>query len=219
MRDVVRKRYPGRPRRRHAATRRRSWTCAPGTTGRATAGPTRRRRRSWPPSRRCWPATRTTRARTTSTSTPWRPRSSPRRRRPRPTACSKLMPGAGHMVHMPSHIYQRVGRYADAAASNEAAIKADEDYITPVPRPGPLPDGLLPAQHPLPLVRGHRRGPEPGRDRGRAQDRVRRSTRRAARRAAAAGRLPRRALLRAHPLREVGRDAGGARARRPATST
>jgi tetratricopeptide (TPR) repeat protein len=42
----------------------------------------------------------------------------------------KLMPGAGHMVHMPSHIYQRVGRYADAAASNEAAIKADEDYIS-----------------------------------------------------------------------------------------
>jgi tetratricopeptide (TPR) repeat protein len=42
----------------------------------------------------------------------------------------KLMPGAGHMVHMPSHIYQRVGRYADAAASNQAAILADEDYNT-----------------------------------------------------------------------------------------
>ncbi len=41
----------------------------------------------------------------------------------------KLMPGAGHMVHMPSHIYQRVGRYADAASSNQEAIKADEDYI------------------------------------------------------------------------------------------
>ncbi len=41
----------------------------------------------------------------------------------------KLMPGAGHMVHMPSHIYQRVGRYADAAASNEAGVAADEDYI------------------------------------------------------------------------------------------
>jgi tetratricopeptide (TPR) repeat protein len=40
-----------------------------------------------------------------------------------------LMPGAGHMVHMPSHIYQRVGRYADAEAANEEAIKADEDYI------------------------------------------------------------------------------------------
>jgi len=42
----------------------------------------------------------------------------------------KLMPGAGHIVHMPSHIYQRVGRYEDAAASNDEAIKADEDYIT-----------------------------------------------------------------------------------------
>jgi len=41
-----------------------------------------------------------------------------------------LMPGAGHMVHMPSHIYQRVGRYADAAAANEAAARADEDYIS-----------------------------------------------------------------------------------------
>ena len=42
----------------------------------------------------------------------------------------KLMPGAGHMVHMPSHIYMRVGRYADASAANEAAVAADEDYIT-----------------------------------------------------------------------------------------
>jgi hypothetical protein len=42
----------------------------------------------------------------------------------------KLMPGAGHMVHMPSHIYQRVGRYNDAAASNQAAVTADEDYIS-----------------------------------------------------------------------------------------
>jgi tetratricopeptide (TPR) repeat protein len=41
-----------------------------------------------------------------------------------------LMPGAGHMVHMPSHIYQRVGRYADAAAANVAAARADEDYIS-----------------------------------------------------------------------------------------
>jgi tetratricopeptide (TPR) repeat protein len=41
-----------------------------------------------------------------------------------------LMPGAGHMVHMPSHIYERVGRYADASAANENAILADEDYIS-----------------------------------------------------------------------------------------
>jgi tetratricopeptide (TPR) repeat protein len=39
-----------------------------------------------------------------------------------------LMPGAGHMVHMPSHIYQRLGRYDDAAASNRRAIDADKAY-------------------------------------------------------------------------------------------
>ncbi len=40
------------------------------------------------------------------------------------------MPGAGHMVHMPSHIYMRIGRYTDASKSNQMAIAADEDYIT-----------------------------------------------------------------------------------------
>jgi tetratricopeptide (TPR) repeat protein len=40
-----------------------------------------------------------------------------------------LMPGAGHVVHMPAHIYQRVGRHADVIAANIAAAKADEDYI------------------------------------------------------------------------------------------
>ena len=40
-----------------------------------------------------------------------------------------LMPGAGHVVHMPAHIYQRVGRHADVIKSNIAAAKADEDYI------------------------------------------------------------------------------------------
>jgi hypothetical protein len=42
----------------------------------------------------------------------------------------KLMPGAGHMVHMPSHIFARVGRYAEASSANDQAIVADEDYIT-----------------------------------------------------------------------------------------
>jgi tetratricopeptide (TPR) repeat protein len=40
-----------------------------------------------------------------------------------------LMPGAGHIVHMPSHIYIRVGRYLDAVKVNQTAILADEDYI------------------------------------------------------------------------------------------
>ena len=40
-----------------------------------------------------------------------------------------LAPGAGHLVHMPSHIFRRIGRYHDASKSNEDAIAADEDYI------------------------------------------------------------------------------------------
>ena len=42
----------------------------------------------------------------------------------------KLAPGAGHLVHMPSHIFRRIGRYEDASKSNEDATAADEDYIT-----------------------------------------------------------------------------------------
>jgi tetratricopeptide (TPR) repeat protein len=40
-----------------------------------------------------------------------------------------LMPGAGHLVHMPSHIYWRVGRYADAVTVNSAAVQADRAYF------------------------------------------------------------------------------------------
>ena len=40
-----------------------------------------------------------------------------------------LMPGAGHLVHMPSHIYWRVGRYADAVTVNAAAARADRAYF------------------------------------------------------------------------------------------
>jgi len=42
---------------------------------------------------------------------------------------ARLMPGVGHMVHMPAHIYIRVGRYKDAAASNVHAIHTDETFI------------------------------------------------------------------------------------------
>jgi tetratricopeptide (TPR) repeat protein len=42
---------------------------------------------------------------------------------------AELMPGAGHIVHMPGHIYIRVGRYADAVEANRHAIHADETYI------------------------------------------------------------------------------------------
>ena len=55
-----------------------------------------------------------------------------------------LMPGAGHIVHMPSHIYARIGRYADASATNEQAVRADEDYIAQCRAQGIYPMGYYP---------------------------------------------------------------------------
>jgi tetratricopeptide (TPR) repeat protein len=40
-----------------------------------------------------------------------------------------LMPGEGHMVHMPAHIYIRVGRWDDAVKANQHAIHDDEVFI------------------------------------------------------------------------------------------
>jgi tetratricopeptide (TPR) repeat protein len=40
-----------------------------------------------------------------------------------------ITPGAGHLVHMPAHIFFRLGRYRDASESNIAAAAADEKYI------------------------------------------------------------------------------------------
>jgi tetratricopeptide (TPR) repeat protein len=53
-------------------------------------------------------------------------------------------PGAGHLVHMPSHIYLRVGRYVDAAEANQRAIQADEDYITACRKQGLYPLAYMP---------------------------------------------------------------------------
>ncbi|HEU5155125.1 MAG TPA: hypothetical protein VFU03_10375 [Gemmatimonadales bacterium] len=47
-----------------------------------------------------------------------------------------LMPGAGHMVHMPGHIYIRVGRYNDAIMANEHAVHTDMTYMA-AENPGP----------------------------------------------------------------------------------
>ena len=40
-----------------------------------------------------------------------------------------LVPGAGHLVHMPSHIYIRIGRYHDASMANIKAGAADDAYF------------------------------------------------------------------------------------------
>jgi tetratricopeptide (TPR) repeat protein len=55
-----------------------------------------------------------------------------------------LAPGAGHLVHMPGHLFQRVGRYEDAVKANQAAIVADEDYITQCRAQGLYPLGYYP---------------------------------------------------------------------------
>jgi tetratricopeptide (TPR) repeat protein len=55
-----------------------------------------------------------------------------------------LMPGAGHIVHMPAHIYQRVGRHADVIRVNQMAARADEDYIAQCKAQGLYPLGYYP---------------------------------------------------------------------------
>lgn len=46
---------------------------------------------------------------------------------------ARLVPGSGHLTHMPSHIYTRIGRYADAADANVRAVAADRDYLASAP--------------------------------------------------------------------------------------
>jgi tetratricopeptide (TPR) repeat protein len=41
-----------------------------------------------------------------------------------------LVPGSGHLVHMPAHIYIRVGLYRDAILANQAAVKVDHGYLS-----------------------------------------------------------------------------------------
>ena len=55
-----------------------------------------------------------------------------------------LMPAAGHMVHMPAHIYIRTGRYADAAEANVRAIEADENYLAQCQAQGLYPVSYYP---------------------------------------------------------------------------
>jgi tetratricopeptide (TPR) repeat protein len=59
---------------------------------------------------------------------------------------AELMPGAGHLVHMPGHIYIRVGRYADAIEQNRHAVHADESYLEGprVGKRGIYPQGYYP---------------------------------------------------------------------------
>ncbi len=48
----------------------------------------------------------------------------------------RVAPDASHLVHMPGHIYVRVGRWEEAARANRDAMKADARYRAAYPRPG-----------------------------------------------------------------------------------
>ena len=55
-----------------------------------------------------------------------------------------LAPDSGHLLHMPAHIYMRIGRYADAATVNEIAIANDENYRSHSKPEGIYPLGYMP---------------------------------------------------------------------------
>jgi tetratricopeptide (TPR) repeat protein len=59
----------------------------------------------------------------------------PRRAEPYADRLRGAVPGAGHLVHMPSHIYYRVGRYLDALTVNKTAVAVDESYLAATSAP------------------------------------------------------------------------------------
>jgi len=65
---------------------------------------------------------------------------SPERALPSAARLEAMVPKAGHLVHMPAHIYSRVGYFADAAESNVKAIAADATYAKEAARSGSLYD-------------------------------------------------------------------------------
>jgi tetratricopeptide (TPR) repeat protein len=82
----------------------------------------------------------------------------PERAAPYADRLGALMPGAGHLVHMPFHIYFRTGRYLDALRVNESAVRADERYIRASSPTGIYPLAYYPHNVHSLLVSAHRAG-------------------------------------------------------------
>ena len=74
----------------------------------------------------------------------WEPTKTPERAEQEADRLLPLMPGAGHIIHMPAHIYLRVGRYDDVVTSNQKAVAADEEYIAQCRAQGMYPLGYYP---------------------------------------------------------------------------
>jgi tetratricopeptide (TPR) repeat protein len=66
---------------------------------------------------------------------PW-----PERALPSALRLETMVPGAGHLVHMPAHIYSRVGNFSSAAESNVKAIEADTTYAREAQQSGSIYD-------------------------------------------------------------------------------
>ena len=70
--------------------------------------------------------------------------SDPKRAVPHAQRLGGLMPGAGHVVHMPFHTFFRVGMYKEAVQANRQAVTADEAYIARSAPVGIYPQGYYP---------------------------------------------------------------------------
>lgn len=68
---------------------------------------------------------------------------SPDRALPQAGRLETLVPGAGHLVHMPAHVYIRTGQYARSAKSNADAAGVDERYF----KAAGVKDGLYPMMY------------------------------------------------------------------------
>ncbi|MGH8729980.1 MAG: tetratricopeptide repeat protein [Burkholderiales bacterium] len=68
----------------------------------------------------------------------------PKRALPYARRLGDLIPGAGHLVHMPFHIFYRAGLYKEAIEANKAAVAADEEYLAQIQATGLYPQGYYP---------------------------------------------------------------------------
>ena len=119
-----------RSRCRDGFTLKRSWTCSPGTTTTRTCS----RRETLPRWCRRW--------RSVMRANPdhagalhlyvhaVEASADPQRGVAAADRLRTLIPGSGHLVHMPAHIYARVGRWHDAVLANQVAIAADNAYLS-----------------------------------------------------------------------------------------
>ena len=71
----------------------------------------------------------------------------PQRALPSAEVLTTEVPGSGHLLHMPSHIFMRVGRFQDAIDANQRSIEADRRYLAAVDAQGAYRVGYVAHNH------------------------------------------------------------------------